>query len=124
MPVRSYCDRVVAHKVSPLRTSSTRALHVHHDPVAETIMVVLDSSIMARRLQVYLDEQDLARLEAWARGRGWTKSQAIRAAVRALTRPPDEDPLLELSGDIDGLPPDLSERFERSDPLSGRRRAR
>ena len=68
---------------------------------------------MARPLQVYLDEQDLARLEAWARGRGWTKSQAIRAAVRALTRHPGEDPLLELSGDIDGLPPDLSERFDR-----------
>ncbi|MET0852394.1 MAG: ribbon-helix-helix protein, CopG family [Candidatus Rokuibacteriota bacterium] len=68
---------------------------------------------MARPLQVYLDEQDLTRLEAWARGRGWTKSQAIRAAVRALTRRPGEDPLLDLSGDIDGLPPDLSESFER-----------
>jgi hypothetical protein len=68
---------------------------------------------MARPLQVYLDERDLERLDAWARGRGWTKSQAIRAAVRALTRRPGEDPLLELSGDIDGLPRDLSERFER-----------
>ncbi len=68
---------------------------------------------MARPLQVYLEEQDLERLEAWARERGWTKSQAIRAAVRALTRRPAEDPLLELSGDIDGLPADLSEHFDR-----------
>jgi hypothetical protein len=68
---------------------------------------------MTRPLQVYLDEADLERLDAWARDRGWTKSQAIRAAVRALTRRPAEDPLLELSGDIDGLPPDLSANFER-----------
>lgn len=69
--------------------------------------------IMTRPLQVYLDEQDLERLEAWARARGWTKSQAIRAAVRALTRRAAPDPVLELSGDIDGLPQDLSEHFER-----------
>jgi hypothetical protein len=62
---------------------------------------------------VYLDEHDLARLEAWTRERGWTKSQAIRAAIRALTRRPAEDPLLDLSGDIEGLPPDLSESFDR-----------
>jgi hypothetical protein len=68
---------------------------------------------MSRPLQVYLEEADLERLEVWARGRGWTKSQAIRAAVRALTRQPAEDPLLELSGDIDGLPPDLSANFGR-----------
>jgi hypothetical protein len=68
---------------------------------------------MTRPLQVYLDEGDLARLETWARERGWTKSQAIRAAVRALTRRPADDPLLDLSGDIDGLPPDLSRRFDR-----------
>jgi hypothetical protein len=68
---------------------------------------------MARPLQVYLDEADLERLETWARQRGWTKSQAIRAAVRALTRRPAEDPLLELSGDIDGLPADLSANFQR-----------
>jgi Ribbon-helix-helix protein, copG family len=68
---------------------------------------------MTRPLQVYLDEGDLARLETWARERGWTKSQAIRAAVRALTRRPADDPLLDLSGDIDGLPPDLSRRFNR-----------
>ena len=68
---------------------------------------------MARPLQVYLDEADLDRLDAWARERGWTKSQAIRVAVRALTRRPVDDPLLELSGDIDGLPPDLSVNFHR-----------
>jgi hypothetical protein len=68
---------------------------------------------MARPLQVYLDERELERLDAWARARGWTKSQAIRAAVRALTRQPDDDPLLELSGDIDGLPADLSASFHR-----------
>ena len=68
---------------------------------------------MSRPLQVYLDEKDRGQLEAWARARGCTKSQAIRAAVRALTRRPADDPLLELSGDIDGLPPDLSASFDR-----------
>jgi hypothetical protein len=68
---------------------------------------------MARPLQVYLDDHDLDRLEAWARERGWTKSQAIRVAVRALTRRPADDPLLGLSGDIDGLPADLSANFQR-----------
>ena len=38
---------------------------------------------------------------------------AIRVAVRALTRSPSMDPLLELSGDIDGLPADLSATFDR-----------
>ena len=68
---------------------------------------------MARPLQVYLDDKDLDRLEAWARERGWTKSQAIRVAVRALTRKPADDPLLGLSGDIHGLPADLSANFQR-----------
>jgi hypothetical protein len=68
---------------------------------------------MARPLQVYLDDQDLQRLDAWAREHGWTKSQAVRVAIRALTRQPAEDPLLELSGDLDGLPRDLSENFDR-----------
>lgn len=66
---------------------------------------------MTKPVQVYLDEADVKRLEAFAKARGWTKSQAIRAAIRALTREPGEDPILELSGDIDGLPPDLSEHF-------------
>lgn len=64
-------------------------------------------------LQVYLDEEDLERLEAFAGKRGWTKSQAIRIAVRALTRQPASDPVLSLSGDIDALPADLSERFDQ-----------
>jgi len=68
---------------------------------------------MARPLQVYLDERDLDQLDAWARERGWTKSQAIRAAVRALTHRPAADPLLDLSGDIDGLTADLSQSFNR-----------
>jgi Ribbon-helix-helix protein, copG family len=68
---------------------------------------------MTRPLQVYLDDDDLKRLEAFARERGWTKSHAIRVALRALTRRPAGDPLLELSGDIDGLPSDLSENFDR-----------
>jgi hypothetical protein len=61
-----------------------------------------------------LDEKDLERLDAWAQARRWTKSQAIRAAVRALTRRGvEDDPLLGLSGDIDGLPADLSANFEQ-----------
>jgi hypothetical protein len=68
---------------------------------------------MARPLQVYLDDDDLERLETFARERGWTKSQAIRTAVRALTRRPAADPVLDLSGDIDALPPDLSREFDR-----------
>lgn len=67
---------------------------------------------MSKPLQVYVDEADLTRLDAWARERGWTKSQAIRAAIRILTRPPVKDPLLEASGMIEGLPPDMSERFD------------
>lgn len=69
---------------------------------------------MTKPLQVYLDDADLERLEAFARERGWTKSQAIRVAVRALTRQPVSDPVLELSGDIDGLPPHLSREFDRN----------
>jgi hypothetical protein len=69
---------------------------------------------MSRPLQVYLDETELEKLDAWARRRGWTKSQAIRAAVRALTRSEQSDPLLAASGMIDGLPRDCSEQFDRS----------
>lgn len=68
---------------------------------------------MKRPLQVYVHEADLARLDAWSRERGVTKSDAVRLAIRALTREPEEDPLLELSGMIhDNLPPDVSERFD------------
>ena len=68
---------------------------------------------MATPLQVYLDDDDLERLEAFARDRGWTKSQVIRTALRVLTRRSADDPILELSGDIDGLPEDLSQDFDR-----------
>lgn len=68
---------------------------------------------MAKPIQIYLDDVDAKRLDAWARARGWTKSQAVRVAIRALTRPPAEDPILELSGMLEGLPEDLSENFDR-----------
>jgi len=69
---------------------------------------------MKRPLQVYLDGAEFARLDAWSRERGWTKSQAIRAAVRALTHHRGEDPVLGLSGMIiDELPRDSSEQFDR-----------
>ncbi len=68
---------------------------------------------MSKPLQVYLDEAELERLEAFSSARGWTKSQTIRAAIRALTRERGEDPILELSGDIEGLPADFSENFHQ-----------
>ncbi len=65
-------------------------------------------------LQVYLAEDEMKRLDDWSRDRGWTKSQAIRAAVRALTAEPDEDAVLSLSGMVlDSIPADCSERFDR-----------
>ncbi|HEV8471664.1 MAG TPA: hypothetical protein VGR82_02710 [Methylomirabilota bacterium] len=67
---------------------------------------------MDRPFQVYLADADLKRLDAWARTRGWTKSQAVRLAVRALTRSGGGDPLLRASGMIDGLPSDLSAQFD------------
>lgn len=68
---------------------------------------------MTKPLQVYLEDDDLERLEAFAKERGWTKSHAIRAAIRALTRRPSGDPVLELSGDIDALPADMSVEIDR-----------
>lgn len=68
---------------------------------------------MKRPLQVFLDAEEFARLEAWADARGWTKSQAIRAAVRALTREPAGDDILALSGMVHGLPADVSQSFDR-----------
>lgn len=71
---------------------------------------------MSKPLQVYVEEDELDRLDAWARARGWTKSQAVRAAIRALTRAgrdAEEDPLFALSGMvIDGLPADCAENFD------------
>jgi hypothetical protein len=68
---------------------------------------------MTRPLQIYLDDEEFMRLQQWAKARGWTKSQAVRAALRALTRIRGEDPLLSASGMIDSLPTDLSEHFDR-----------
>ena len=67
---------------------------------------------MAKPLQVYLDEADFGRLERWAKQHRWTLSQAVRAAVRALTREREEDTLLAMSGMIDGLPADGAEHFD------------
>jgi hypothetical protein len=68
---------------------------------------------MSRPLQVYLDEADRKRLEAWAGRRGWTMSQAVRVALRALTQSTENDSLLAASGLVEGLPPDLSEQVDR-----------
>ena len=68
---------------------------------------------MSKPLQVYIDDEELRLLDAWADRRNWTKSQAIRAAVRALVRSEEDDPLLAASGMIDGLPEDCSEQFDR-----------
>lgn len=67
---------------------------------------------MTRPLQIYMDDHEFQVLDAWARERGWTKSQAVRAAIRALTRARDEDSLLRACGMIEGLPEDLSERID------------
>jgi hypothetical protein len=64
-------------------------------------------------LQVYMDEGDLARLDAWSRQRGLTKSQAVRVALRATMRADDDDPLLDLSGSIHGLPADAGANLDR-----------
>jgi len=90
---------------------------------------------MSRPLQVFLEDRELDRLEKWSTARGWTKSQAVRAAIRALVREKNEHPLLSLSGMIadDGLPPDVSERLDHyldhtfvaeSSPRYGRRAGR
>jgi hypothetical protein len=68
---------------------------------------------MTKPLQIYLEDADFERLDRWARERGCTKSQAVRIALRALTKTPEEDPLLSASGMIDGLPQDLSEHVDR-----------
>ena len=67
---------------------------------------------MMKPLQIYMDERELQLLDVWARARGWTKSHAIRMAVRALTRIGEKDPLIKASGMIEGLPADLSERID------------
>jgi hypothetical protein len=66
---------------------------------------------MVKPLQIYMNEHELEGLDAWASKRGWTKSHAVRVAIRALTQDRDEDPLFRSCGMIDGLPEDLSERI-------------
>ena len=68
---------------------------------------------MKKPIQIYLEDAEFERLEKWASDRGWSKSQAVRVALRALTRIPEQDPLLSASGMIDALPEDLSEHFDR-----------
>ncbi len=68
---------------------------------------------LAKPLQVYLEKDDMARLDRWSKERGCTKSEAVRVAIRALTRKPSSDPLLSLSGCIVGGPSDLSENVDR-----------
>ncbi len=68
---------------------------------------------MKKALQVYVDGAELERLERWARVRGWTKSQAVRVALRALLSTDEEEPLLMASGMIEGLPRDCGQQFDR-----------
>lgn len=70
------------------------------------------SENMDRPFQVVLEDRDYRELSAWARERGWTRSQAVRVAIRALTRSRETDPLLGASGMIEGLPRDLAARFD------------
>ena len=68
---------------------------------------------MSRALQVYLEDPEFEALRAWSKERGWTLSQSVRVAVKALTRARHEtDPLLAASGMVSGLPADLSARFD------------
>jgi hypothetical protein len=68
---------------------------------------------MTKPLQIYLEDAEFERLDKWASERGWSKSQVVRIALRALTRAPEEDPILSASGMIDALPQDLSEHFDQ-----------
>jgi hypothetical protein len=67
---------------------------------------------MSKPLQVYMNEHELELLDAWARERGWTKSQAVCMAIDAVMRVRNEDPLLRACGMIEGLPEDLSRRVD------------
>jgi hypothetical protein len=60
-------------------------------------------------LQVLVAEDELERLERWSKGRGWTKSQTIRFAIRALT---NDKGIMSASGLIEGLPEDLSRSID------------
>jgi hypothetical protein len=91
---------------SEIEVTRKDSLQPLHDTLSEFVM---------KPIQVYLGEDDAARLEAWSRANGMTKSDALRLAVRALTRPRTvQDPVLSLSGILhDDLPPDVAERFNR-----------
>jgi hypothetical protein len=67
---------------------------------------------MMKPLQVFMNEDELERLEVWTRERGCTKSYAVRVAIRVLTQGREEDPLLRACGMIEGLPADLSARID------------
>lgn len=54
-------------------------------------------------LQVYLADDDMARLKAWARDRNATASDVVREAVRAIVRSHDPDPFFAAAGMLDGL---------------------
>ena len=59
-----------------------------------------------------MNEHELEVLAAWARERGWTKSHAVRMAIRAVTRARGEDSLLRACGMIEGLPEGLSRHID------------
>jgi hypothetical protein len=67
---------------------------------------------MERPIQVYLSDHDRERLEAWAKQHGWTKSQAVRQAIRLATKSATQDPILDLVGVFDGWPSDVSSRVD------------
>lgn len=68
---------------------------------------------MKRALQVYLSDEEFVALKRFAAARGWTLSSAVRVALKSLTRAATpEDPLLAASGMVEGLPADLSSRFD------------
>jgi hypothetical protein len=48
-----------------------------------------------------------------AKSHGWTKSEAVRVAIRALTRPRASDPIVKLSGMVRGLPASLASEVDR-----------
>ncbi len=58
-------------------------------------------------LRVLMTNDDLERLERWSKERGWTKSHAIRFAIRALV---GGEGIMSASGLVEGLPADLSRR--------------
>jgi hypothetical protein len=57
-----------------------------------------------RAIEFYLDDRDARELEEWSRERGYTKSEAVGLAIRALTSRSGQDPGLDLTGHLDGLP--------------------